>query len=121
MKKETTAAATNTHQCSEDFARAIRDTLDFLSGKWKLPILGALMGGKKRFKELEREIPKITPKMLSKELRDLEINQMVKRTVYDTIPATIEYEIMPYGKSLENVLMAMNEWGVAHRKKIIGK
>ena len=119
MEKEATAA-NHTH-CSEEFVRAIQDTLDFLSGKWKLPIIGALMGGKKRFKELEREIPKITPKMLSKELRDLEMNQMVKRTVYDTRPATVEYEIMPYGKSLENVLMAMNEWGQAHRLKIIGK
>lgn len=107
-------------KCSIEFARAVRDTLDLLSGKWKLPILGSLINGKKRFKELERSIDKITPKMLSKELRDLEINQLVKRTVYDTIPATIEYELTEYGRSLDKVLFTMNEWGTQHRKKIIG-
>jgi DNA-binding HxlR family transcriptional regulator len=74
-----------------------------------------------RFKELERTIPKITPRMLSKELRDLELNKMVKRTVYDTVPASIEYELTPYGKTLDTVLMAMYHWGVEHRKKVIGK
>ncbi len=102
-----------------EFTLAIRDTLDFFSGKWKLPILGTLMGGKKRFKEMERMIPKITPRMLSKELRDLEMNKVIKRVVLDTIPATIEYEITPYGKSLDTVLFAMYEWGVEHRKRII--
>ena len=108
-------------KCSQDFVMAVRDTLDFLSGKWKLPILGTLMGGKKRFKEIEKNIPKITPKMLSKELRDLEMNKMIKRTVYDTIPATIEYEITDYGRSLDKVLLEMYNWGSNHRKKIIGK
>ena len=60
----------------------VRDTLDVLSGKWKLPILGALIFGKKRFKEIEREIPQITARMLSKELKDLEMNELVTRTVY---------------------------------------
>lgn len=108
-------------KCSVEFAMAVRDTLDFLSGKWKLPILGALMNGKKRFKELENTIEKITPKMLSKELRDLEMNQMVKRTVYDTTPITIEYEITEYGRSLDDVLLSMYNWGKEHRKRIISK
>ncbi|HSZ25737.1 MAG TPA: helix-turn-helix domain-containing protein [Cytophagaceae bacterium] len=99
----------------------IRDTLDVLSGKWKLPIIGSLFFGKKRFKELERDIPKITPRMLSKELRELEINQLVSRRVYDTIPATVEYEITEYGKTLSNVLDAMMDWGTIHRKRIIGE
>ncbi|MFN4150073.1 MAG: winged helix-turn-helix transcriptional regulator [Candidatus Sericytochromatia bacterium] len=107
--------------CSIDFAMAVRDTLDFLSGKWKLPILGALMNGKKRFKELENGIEKITPKMLSKELRDLEINQMITRTVYDTTPITIEYEITEYGRSLDHVLLEMYNWGKEHRRRIIYK
>ncbi|HEY1040124.1 MAG TPA: helix-turn-helix domain-containing protein [Bacteroidia bacterium] len=113
-----------TTQCPadpEEFARAIRDTIDFFNGKWKLPILGTLMHGSKRFNEMERLIPKITPRMLSKELRDLEMNKVVKRTVYDTVPPTVEYEITPYGLSINTVLLAMHTWGTEHRKKITGK
>ena len=84
-----------------------------MSGKWKLPIIGSLMFGKKRFRELERDIPKITPRMLSKELKDLELNGMVSRTVYDTIPVTVEYELTKSGFTLSEVLDKMMEWGVA--------
>ena len=108
-------------KCSTEFAKAVNDTLDFFSGKWKLPILGCLFEGKKRFKEIERTVAGISPRMLSKELRDLEMNHMITRTVYNTIPATVEYETTEYGKSLEKVLLAMYEWGTAHRKKIMGK
>ena len=105
----------------EAFVLAIRDTIDFFNGKWKLPILGVLIHGSKRFNEMERMIPKITPRKLSKELRDLEMNKVVKRTVYDTVPPTVEYEITSYGLSINTVLMAMHTWGVEHRKKITGK
>ena len=108
--------------CPIEFVRAVDDTLDFIRGKWKLHILAALMnGGSKRFSELERTIPNINPRMLSKELRDLELNAMVKRTVYDTIPATVEYEITGYGRSLDKLLLEMRDWGIQHRKKITGK
>lgn len=106
-------------ECSQ-YVLPIRDTLDLLSGKWKLPIIGALTFGKKRFNELDREIPKITPRMLSKELRDLEMNQLVTRKVYDTKPVTVEYELTEYGKSLDKVLDALKEWGLEHRKRIMG-
>lgn len=99
----------------------VRDCLDIISGKWKLPILGALMFGKKRFKQMERDIPKITARMLSKELRELEMNQLVKRTVYDSKPVTVEYEMTPYGKTLNKVLMEMRDWGIQHRKRIMKK
>jgi DNA-binding HxlR family transcriptional regulator len=99
----------------------IRDTLDIISGKWKLPILGALFMGKKRFKEMEREIPNITARMLSKELKELEMNELVKRTVYSTMPVTVEYEITPYGRTLEKVLNEMMLWGKQHRNRIIRK
>lgn len=108
------------HNCSE-FVVPIRDCLDIISGKWKLPILGSLISGKKRFKQLERDIPKITARMLSKELRELEMNQLVKRTVYDSIPVTVEYEMTSYGKTLDRVLNEMKDWGIQHRKRIIGK
>ena len=99
----------------------VRDALDILSGKWKLPIIISLSFGNKRFKEIAKEIPNITDKMLSKELRDLEMNQLVKRTVYDSVPVVIEYSMTNYGKSLEKVIDELRDWGVQHRKKITGK
>jgi DNA-binding HxlR family transcriptional regulator len=120
MKKEIDTVNDSTGECSQ-YVLPIRDCIDIISGKWKLPILGALTHGKKRFKEMEREIPKITPRMLSKELRELEMNQLVSRKVYDTKPVTVEYELSAYGRSLDKVLAAMQEWGLQHRKRIIGK
>jgi DNA-binding HxlR family transcriptional regulator len=118
--KKTEPAAPNHAECSR-YILPVRDTLDILSGKWKLPIIGALVNGKKRFKEMERQIPKITARMLSKELKELEINQLVKRTVYDTMPVTVEYELTPYGASLKEVLIVLGDWGTKHRSRIIGK
>src|SRR5688572_1056022 len=103
------------------FIRPVRDVLDIINGKWKLPILIALTFGNKRFKELERDISGITPKMLSKELRDLEMNELVSRTVYDTIPVTVEYSLTDYGKSLDDVIGSLREWGKKHRKKLFKK
>ena len=99
----------------------IRDALDILSGKWKLTIIVALLFGKKRFKEIQREITGITSKMLSKELKDLEINELVTRTVYNTTPVTVEYELTEHGQTLKTLIMDLREWGMIHRKKIIGK
>ncbi len=99
----------------------VRDALEILSGKWKLPIIIALSFGNKRFSEMAKEIPKITDKMLSKELRDLEANELVKRTVYDSVPVVVEYSMTEYGQSLEKVIMELRDWGIQHRKRIIGK
>ncbi|MBX2900288.1 MAG: helix-turn-helix transcriptional regulator [Cyclobacteriaceae bacterium] len=95
--------------------------MNVLIGKWKLPIIGSLLYGKKRFRELEREIPKITPRMLSKELKDLEVNGIVTRTVFDTIPVTVEYELTKSGLTLNTVLESMIMWGLQHRRENIGK
>lgn len=107
--------------CHSDFVLAIRDTMNVISGKWKLPIIGSLLDGKKRFKELERSIPKITPRMLSKELKDLEMNGVLKRTVYSTTPVYVEYELTPSAESLKEVLNKMVEWGGNHRRTIMMK
>ncbi|MEO7045128.1 MAG: helix-turn-helix domain-containing protein, partial [Ferruginibacter sp.] len=97
------------------------DALDILSGKWKLPILIALMFGNKRFSQMAKQIPGITDKMLSKELRELELNQLVKRTVYDTVPVVVEYAMTPYGKTLQKLIDELQQWGMKHRKRIISK
>jgi len=99
----------------------VRDALDVINGKWKLPIIIAMSSGNKRFSDIQKQVPKITAKVLSKELKDLETHQLLKRTVYDTLPVTVEYTLLPYADTLENVIIALHNWGVQHRKVIIGK
>lgn len=99
---------------------AMRDMTQFLAGKWKLQIIGVLrFHGKLRFMDLLREVDGIAAKMLSKELQDLEMNQMVTRTVVNSKPITVEYEITDYAKSLDEVIMAMVNWGTKHRERIM--
>jgi len=98
----------------------VRDALEVLSGKWKLPIIISLMFGNKRFSQIAKEIPNITDKMLSKELRDLEANCLVKRTVYDSIPVVVEYTLTDYGHSLKPVIEVLRNWGLVHRARIMG-
>ena len=99
----------------------VRDALEVLSGKWKLPIIISLIFGNKRFSQIAKEIPGITDKMLSKELRDLEANCLVKRSVYDSIPVVVEYTLTEYGHTLKPVIEVLRNWGVAHRNRIMGK
>ena len=99
----------------------IRDALDVINGKWKMMILISIMHDNKRFREIERSIPKITSKVLAKELKDLEENKLIKRTVYDDVPVLVEYTPTDYVKSLEKVMRELHIWGVNHRKKMFGK
>lgn len=108
------------HQCNAALL-PVRDALEVLHGKWKLPILIALSDGEKRFRQISKEVPGITDKMLSKELKDLEINQLVARTVFDTFPPTVSYSRTEHSKSLGKVIAALHDWGTLHRKEIIGK
>jgi DNA-binding HxlR family transcriptional regulator len=97
---------------------AVRDSLYVIGGKWKLPIIIALMEGSQRFRELQRSLEGITPKVLSKELKDLELNAFVIRTVYDTTPVTVEYRLTEYSQTLRPVLHALRVWGKQHREHI---
>jgi DNA-binding HxlR family transcriptional regulator len=97
----------------------IRDTQELLSGKWKTEILGALYyRGKMRFMDLKRQLSGIAPKVLSKELKDMEMNLLISRTVLDTMPITVEYELTLQGKSLHPVIEAMAKWGINYRKQL---
>jgi DNA-binding HxlR family transcriptional regulator len=98
----------------------LQDTLDIVGGKWKLVLIAILRGGKLKFRELAKEAG-ISPRILSKELKELEVNGLVSRTVLDTRPITVEYELTAYSVSLNEVILAMHEWGQKHRKKITGK
>ncbi len=100
---------------------SIKDALEALEGRWKLLILFSLSESPKRFKQISREVNGITDKTLSKELKSLEENKLIIREVYNTFPPTVEYSITPHGLSLEKVIDELHFWGLAHRKKVIGK
>jgi DNA-binding HxlR family transcriptional regulator len=100
---------------------SIKDALEALEGRWKLLILFSLSAGPKRFKQISKELNGITDKMLSKELKSLEANKLIRRDTYDAFPPVVEYSITEHGMSLEKVLEELHYWGLAHRKVIIGK
>ena len=107
--------------CGEFSLLAIKDTMELLSGKWKIQIVGILLlKDKQRFMDLLREVEGIGAKMLSKELQELEQNQLVTRTVLATKPVTVEYELTQHGKTLSTVIREIASWGVAHRKLVFG-
>lgn len=96
--------------------------MELLSGKWKIQIISTLIDKDKlRFMDLLREVDGIAAKMLSKELQDLEINELVKRTICNTKPITVEYEITEYGRTLRPIIIEIAKWGIEHRKKLFEK
>jgi DNA-binding HxlR family transcriptional regulator len=109
----------------EDYKSCVVDLSDIqfilqvLGGKWKLHILTSLYLGKKRFKELEREIIGISPKMLVKELKDLEAIGIVNRQTFNTVPITVEYSLTKQGLTLKPILDLMKEWAVVYKKQML--
>ncbi|MCS6997988.1 MAG: helix-turn-helix transcriptional regulator [Aquificaceae bacterium] len=88
--------------------------IQILSGKWKLYILKNLMEGKKRFSQLQKSIPGITQRMLSKQLKELEACGLIRRTVYPVVPPMVEYELTEIGKRLEGIFETMHRWGIEY-------
>lgn len=102
--------------------RAVQDSMDVLNGKWKISIISSICCySKRRFSDILNDIEGISNRMLSKELKELEINQLVKRTVLDTQPITVQYELTEHGASLKTIIFNLVDWGIEHRKKIVGK
>jgi DNA-binding HxlR family transcriptional regulator len=100
---------------------SIKDALEALEGRWKLLILFALAGDKLRFGELKKAVPGITDKTLSAELKRLEANKLIERTIHNTFPPAVSYSITAHGLSLEKVLDDLHYWGLEHREVVIGK
>jgi DNA-binding HxlR family transcriptional regulator len=98
--------------------RAIDDTMDVLSGKWKVSIIARLGYKPMRYSELLREVQGISGKMLSRELYDLELNGLITREVSTSKPLAVTYEISEYGKSLKDLTDAMAEWGLQHSARL---
>jgi DNA-binding HxlR family transcriptional regulator len=99
--------------------RAVRDTLDVVSGKWKLAILAVLLHETQRFKELSRRLG-ISPRVLAKELVELEQHHLVTRTVCDTRPVTVAYAATTHAHTLSEVIHAMHRWGTLHHATVVG-
>ncbi|MDJ1467298.1 winged helix-turn-helix transcriptional regulator [Xanthocytophaga flava] len=109
-------------KCGKEGLLAIKDTMILLSGKWKIQIIGCLMiYGTMRFLDLRRRVDGIAAKMLSKELKELELNELIQRKVMQTKPITVEYELTPHGESLVNVIRELRSWGTLHRQYVFRK
>ena len=94
------------------------DALHVIGGKWKLRIIIRLMNAPKRFNEIQRLVEGISAKVLSSELKDLELNGFLKRNVFPGTPVAVEYELTEYSLSLYTVLDALGQWGMMHREKV---
>jgi DNA-binding HxlR family transcriptional regulator len=101
---------------------AVHDAMDVLNGKWKIYIISSICHyNKRRFSDILNDVVGVSNKMLSKELKELEINKLVERTVLNTHPVTVQYELTKHGKTLKTIIDNLTAWGIAHRNEITGK
>lgn len=92
--------------------------LDVMGGKWKATVLFQLLTQTRRFNELRRLLPNITQRMLTAQLRDLEADGLIIRTVYAVVPPKVEYSLTPMGQSLEPVMRALYHWGEGFKESV---
>jgi len=97
---------------------SVADALYVIGGKWKLRIIVALTEGNRRFNEMQRLIDGISAKVLSTELKDLELNGFVRRNVFTGTPVVVEYELTEYAETLNGVLKELSEWGARHKEMV---
>ena len=101
---------------------AVHDAMDVLSGKWKISIISSICYyNDRRFSDILNDVDGISNKMLSKELKELEINKLIKRNVLNTQPVTVKYNLTEYGRTLQTIIDNLSDWGIEHRKVITGK
>ena len=108
-------AAKKEHACCIDTVKPVRDALEIISGKWKLPIIISVAAGNDRFTDIQNSIPGITPKVLAKELKELEQHKLIKRLVIDEYPVKISYRLEDYAETLTPIIYSLKEWGENHR------
>lgn len=94
----------------------VETTLTLIGDKWKVLILRDLLAGTKRFGQLKKSVGQVSQKVLTAQLRDMEANGMVNRTVYAEVPPRVEYSLTPLGQSLRPILDAMSSWGEEYKK-----
>ena len=122
MKKTLLSDPSFTHvQCNRHLA-STEDALYVIGGKWTLRIMIAVLGGHTRFNELQRTINGISARVLSAELKDLELNGLLERVVLaNEKPVVVEYRATAYSTSLEPLIANLADWGMKHKKKITAK
>lgn len=103
--------------CNNNLA-AVEDALYVIGGKWKLRIIIALRRGHYRFNELQRAVTGISARVLSNELKELELTGFVKKIADMRSPVVREYRLTGYSDTLRNTLESLSEWGIMHREKI---
>src|SRR5690554_6001831 len=113
-------AAKKSHRCCLETVKPVREALGVINGKWKLPIIISITTGNQRFTDIQDSIPGITPKVLAKELKDLEQHRLIKRTVIEDYPVRIQYTAEPYSETLGPIIYALQDWGLKHREKLLG-
>jgi len=99
--------------------KPVKDALDIISGKWKLLIIISISVGNERFTDIQNSVPGISPKVLAKELKELEQNKLISRIIIADYPVKISYKTEPYADTLTPIIYALKEWGENHREKII--
>ena len=107
----------NSEECNNRLI-SIGDALYVIGGKWKLRVIVALLEGSKRFNEIQRSIDGISARVLSSELKELELNGFVTRIVHTGTPVVVEYQITEYADTLGEVLNSLSSWGAMHRDKL---
>lgn len=112
----------NKNDVNKETILALKDAIELLGGKWKFCILHNLQNyGTMRFKDLQETSQRISPKVLSKELQELEENLLITRTVNNTKPVTVSYALTKHATESQPVLKALIDFGMKHRKKIKAK
>ncbi len=96
----------------------VEATADIIGGKWKAVILYYLFKGPKRFNELRRLLPEVTQRMLTRQLRDLELDGVVHREIYKEVPPRVEYSLTEFGVSLGPIIVQMLDWGEQYMEQI---
>ncbi|WP_448138460.1 winged helix-turn-helix transcriptional regulator [Sphingobacterium siyangense] len=120
MKKEDEALQ-NSKEFSDDCHKllaSVSDAMYAIGGKWKLMIIIAMARGNNRFTELQRMVKGISARVLSSELKELEMNGFIVKKVSVGYPVSITYELLPYSETLEEVVSALSTWGAQHLDKI---
>ena len=95
----------------------VSEPLKLIGGKWKIAILHALSMGPIRFGELKRNLSPITQQMLTKQLRELEKDNLINRKVFDVIPPKVEYSLTEFGWTFEPVLVALCKWDLGNQER----
>lgn len=117
MKKNDEKELLTAEECNGSLKNII-DALYVLNGKWKIALILSLIQSPKRFNELKKEMQGISAKILAKDLKDLELNDFVRRNVRLSSPVLIIYEATDYSLTLKDVIHELSRWGKLHREKV---